>query len=505
MSVVDQSPDLSNRAHLDELRQNCQGVLPLDATWEGWMVDILSNHLSQLHKLVEQNGSPLNIIAARPLTRNLHELVDVAAERGLWFQPFLARKANKCLAFVEAANEVSAGIDVASEPECQQTLDLGVTGDNIICTAAIKSSTLIQLCVRRGVTIAVDNIDELSQITRIATSLDTPVDIAIRINGFHHDGSKLHSRFGFDVDEITEVTKTLSLLTSLDMTRVRGIHFHLDGYCSEQRVSAIQQCLPIVDYMRTHGHDIKFLDIGGGLPMSYLEHQSQWRQFWSTHREAMLGHHPPITYRNHGLGFARVGDQIYGERNAYPYHQSPTRATWLAKVLDAQSGEGNSIASALRDRSLQLRCEPGRSSLDGCGMTVARVEYTKQHHSGDWYIGLAMNRTQCRTGSDDFLVDPILIPQSVLPRDAKPPTANQQSIDGYLVGAYCTESELIQLRKLRFPDGIQSGDLVVFPNTAGYFMHFLESRSHQFPLAKNFVYQSSPLTPFQPDAIDALC
>lgn len=62
-----------------------------------------------------------------------------------------------------------------------------------------------------------------------------------------------------------------------------------------------------------------------------------------------------------------------------------------------------------------------------------------------------------------------------------------QAIEGYLVGAYCTESELISLRRFRFPKGVAVGDLLVFPNTAGYLMHFLESRSHQFPLAKNVV------------------
>jgi diaminopimelate decarboxylase len=31
------------------------------------------------------------------------------------------------------------------------------------------------------------------------------------------------------------------------------------------------------------------------------------------------------------------------------------------------------------------------------------------------------------------------------------------------------------------------GDLVAFPNSAGYLMHILESPSHQIPLARNLV------------------
>jgi len=65
---------------------------------------------------------------------------------------------------------------------------------------------------------------------------------------------------------------------------------------------------------------------------------------------------------------------------------------------------------------------------------------------------------------------------------------------GYLVGAYCTESELLSVRRLEFPHGIERKDLIVFPNTAGYLMHFLESRSHQFPLAKNVVLSEDGLS-----------
>ncbi|MCM2369182.1 Y4yA family PLP-dependent enzyme [Aporhodopirellula aestuarii] len=497
MSIVEQSSTSIQDAKINELRRWCEGMPRLDACLEPWMVDVLNDHTIEVRDLVERYGSPLHVVSPAPLTRNVHLLNDVAADRGIWFQAFFARKANKCLTFVEAANQISAGIDVASEQECRQTLDLGVPPENIICTAAIKSSSLIQLCVKQGATMAIDNFDELKQVIHIASSTDTPVEVALRLSGFRHDGNKLHSRFGFDVDEITMVADTLRESPEAERIRVRGIHFHLDGYCADQRVSAIQQCLPIVDYLRSCGHDIWFLDIGGGLPISYLEDERQWNEFWSTHREALLGNTSPITYRNHGLGLHRTAEGIHGERNTYPYYQSPVREQWFAEILDADSREGISIAAALRDRTLQLRCEPGRSSLAGCGMTIARVEFTKRHHTGDWFNGLSMNRTQCRTGSDDFLVDPIVLPQTE-PRES----TQRQPIAGYLVGAYCTESELIQLRRLHFPHGISRGDLVVFPNTAGYFMHFLESRSHQFPLAQNVVFNGSPLSPFCLDRID---
>ena len=131
--------------------------------------------------------------------------------------------------------------------------------------------------------------------------------------------------------------------------------------------------------------------------------------------------------------------------------------------------------------------EPGRSLLDGCGMTVARVEFRKQRSDGTWLIGVAMNRTQMRSTSDDFLVDPLLL----RPAGAGEPT---EAIEGYLVGAYCIERELISWRRFSFPHGVAVGDLIAFPNTAGYLMHILESASHQIPLARNLIVHDGEAT-----------
>ncbi len=71
-------------------------------------------------------------------------------------------------------------------------------------------------------------------------------------------------------------------------------------------------------------------------------------------------------------------------------------------------------------------------------------------------------------------------------------------LEAYLVGAYCIEDELILRRAIRFPQGVAAGDILAIPNTAGYFMHILESASHQIPLAHNVVYPPGTL-----DDIDA--
>jgi diaminopimelate decarboxylase len=179
---------------------------------------------------------------------------------------------------------------------------------------------------------------------------------------------------------------------------------------------------------------------------------------------------------------------------------------WLEEVLrsELETPAGRqTVAAAVRTRGLQLRLEPGRALVDGCGLTAARVEFRKQRRDGTWLIGLAMNRTQCRTSADDFLVDPLLLrPPAGAGVDAGVHAPGP--IQGYLVGAYCSERELLTWRRLRFPHGVEVGDIVVFPNTAGYFMHALESSSHQMPLARNLVIGATPEPFLDPvDATDA--
>lgn len=125
-------------------------------------------------------------------------------------------------------------------------------------------------------------------------------------------------------------------------------------------------------------------------------------------------------------------------------------------------------------------------------MTLARVVQRTATSDGIPLVGVEMNRTQCRSTSDDFLVDPVLV---------RTGGAASGPMEGYLVGAYCIEAELILRRRLAFPDGVAVGDVLALPNTAGYLMHILESASHQLPLASNVVREG---TGFRRDGIDAL-
>lgn len=483
---------------------HCEGVTPLTARLEPWMQELLDD-AEQCAALIEEYGSPVNVHNTQPLARNINELTTVAAEHDIRFAVYLARKANKTISIVQAARHAGAGIDVASRRELAQTLEAGVPGERIVFSAAMKTPAALDLAITHDVTISVDNRDEAALVLDRAKQAGTPARVALRLAIIHPDIAP--TRFGLPS---TQWLDWAAPLTSESAVNVVGLHIHLNGYSATERAIALRHGCTVIDALREQGHTPDFIDMGGGIPMSYLDDADQWQHFWHTLDATQPGT-SQVTWRGDQLGLVDPAAQRPSP-SVYPYYQSVVRGQWLNQVLSApgvlagagqesapQNGEHPTttqptIAGSMRERGIELRCEPGRSLLDGCGMTLAQVTFRKHTSDGIPLVGLMMNRTQVRSTSADFLVDPVL----VRPAAAGAP---EKIESGFFVGAYCIEEELILRRRMVFPQGVACGDIVAFPNTGGYLMHILESASHQIPLAANVVAHGSQWVRDEVDAV----
>lgn len=433
------------------------GVPPLTGRREPWMSELLGDPAA-CSRLVSEHGSPVNVLAPHPLLRNADELVDAGAALGVDVRVFFARKANKALCFVDQVRDAGHGVDVASFRELSQVLDAGVPGERVILSAAVKPDALLQLAIGSGTTISVDSVSELERIEGLLAG--RRVRVAPRLAP---DPEALPpTRFGERLD-----AWRAALAVERPGVEVAGVHVHLHGYAAADRVLAASEALELVDAARAAGHEAEFIDLGGGVPMSYLDSADEWADFQRARAAMVSGEGEAFTWKSHPVA------------NTYPYHQAPVRGDWLREVLAGALPGGGTFAEALAARGVRLHLEPGRSLLDGCGLTLARVAFVKTRSDGVPLVGLEMNRTQCRSTSDDFLVDPVLVRTQ----------PEGEPLEAFLVGAYCIEDELIQLRRMRFPRGMAAGDLIAFVNTGGYLMHILESASHQIPLARNVVWR----------------
>lgn len=436
-----------------------------------------------LFEKIQREGSPLNIHCLEPFRENLKAYGDIFEKYKIKHKIYFARKANKCMAFAQQSSLSGHGVDTASYRELKQCLEAGIPSGCLILTAAVKNRKLMELAVENEVTIVLDNHDEYELLNNIANEKQRNASFNIRLGGFDLSFKKLYSRFGFSTPEafklITEKTKENAWL------HYTGLHFHLNGYSIEERALAIEQCILFIDQLKQKGVPTHSLDIGGGFLVNYLSDKTQWETFQRELKEAVLEKRPPLTYQNDALGMVKIGDRLYGEPTVYPYYNEIHKEKFLEAVLTTFSEAYlKPVYELIRERNLELRIEPGRSLLDQAGVTVATVIFRKNDSEGNLLIGLEMNRTQLRSSSADFLLDPIHLP-------ANDSDESVQGICyGYLVGSYCLEQELILKRKIKFERFPQIGDLIVFPNTAGYMMHFFESEAHLFELAKNVFYDA---------------
>ncbi|WP_194777003.1 type III PLP-dependent enzyme domain-containing protein [Pararhodonellum marinum] len=447
-----------------------------------WVKNIVSER-KYLFDWINQYNSPINLINLKPFRENHDNFENLFKKMGLKGEVFFARKANKCKAFVYAAKQHKFGVDTASLNEVKDCVNLGFDPAKVTVTAAIKNKALLKFLIAHEMPVVLDNEDECILLHQLLEEHNRMIKVGFRVSGFEFQGKKLYSRFGFDSNAVVEfIQSNLGKGKRFYKFAYEGLHFHLNGYSTAERSAALGQCIELSDELAQSGYQTQFIDIGGGILINYLKRKREWTQFNRQLKSSISNEdHKELTFKKHPLGMVKTGKKLQGEPLVYPYFNELNQADFVESILIAQKAE-KPLFHHLIDRDITLRLEPGRSMLDQCGITVARVAYRKNDSENRLLIGLEMNRTQLSSSSADFLLDPLFVPQEE--------NAEGRPCEGYLVGAYCLEQDLILKRKLSFSQMPQVGDLFVFVNTAGYMMHFYESEAHGLPLSQNLIVEN---------------
>jgi diaminopimelate decarboxylase len=445
-----------------------------------WVSQLLRNK-GLLNEILEKYGSPVNIHNKGEFHENCRAFQEVGENLGVDLGIFFARKANKCKTFVSEAKAANIGVDTASYQELADCIEVGLPSDKIVLTAAIKSRKLLELAVNNEVLVVLDNLDELELLQSTCKKLGKSCKIGLRVSGFLFEDT-LPTRFGICLQEAKVLLlEEFTPNGKFRLLNFQGFHFHINGYSIQQRATALSQTIQLADQLRAEGIECQFIDIGGGYLVNYLESADEWNEFHQELNKAILGKRKPITYRNDPLGMFLHKGEIFGSPKVYPYYNEHPKGIFLQGILESKFDSDTKLHEALSSRHIQLRIEPGRSLLDQTGITISEVMFRKKTSQGHRFIGLGMNRTQLRSSSEDFLLDPIFISNA--------DSQNPEPVEGYLVGAYCLEQELILKRKMEFASLPEVGDLVCFVNTAGYMTHFYESQAHLLDLAKNLFFE----------------
>ncbi|MBO0855096.1 MAG: Y4yA family PLP-dependent enzyme, partial [Nocardia sp.] len=419
----------------------------LPAHREPWEQRLLDDP-ALLAQIAHAVGGPFHVL----YPPRVHTLVDAFRERfdrhGVDGAIYYGKKANKSAGVVRACAEAGAGVDAASAGEVRAALAQGIRGEDLMITGPAKSDELLWLAARHRALIAIDDRYEFDRLAALAI----PARVLLRVLPPDSD-----SRFGMTDDEID------CLLADIEPTpiQVAGFSFHLPGYDPLARSRLAADLVERCRRTRVLGHPVDTISVGGGFGVDYLPEEA-----WVTFTE---GCDP--RWFHAGKSF----------ESYYPYHQRPAGPDALSAVL-----EYGGLAQLLRDNAIRLAIEPGRALLDRAGSTVFRVQGVKTRTAAAQpYQLLTVDGTSFSLSEQwfhsEYLPDPVLWP--IRPGPGTPAAVG---------AATCLESDMLSWRRIPLPRPAAVGDLLIYPNTAGYQMDSNESEFHDLPIPPKVLLSEQP-------------
>ncbi|MFD4792525.1 type III PLP-dependent enzyme domain-containing protein [Streptomyces anulatus] len=409
-----------------------------------------------LRELAHGLGGPFHYLLPHRFDANLAAFRAALAEAGVEGRVYYAKKANKAGVFTERCAALGAGVDVASLGELRDALGHGVRGEDLVVTGPAKTTELLRVAAQQGALIAVDALDELDRVLTLCQARRPRVLLRV------HPRSQPGSRFGLGGEDLSEAIHGCA--EAGDEVRMEGFSFHLSGYTPQPRTDLAGDLVDLCLKARARGLQADRISIGGGFAVDYVP-AGPWQIF--------LDGQSPGDYH---------AGKTFTKNDFYPYHSPVAGAHALAAVLAGRpSGQGEHLAARLRQAGVMLLLEPGRALLDRAGSSVFTVQGVKDR---DRYSIVTVDGTSLSLSeqwfNSEYLPDPQLLPARPRPFAPEPHRA-------CIGGASCLDSDLLTWRKIAFPVRPHEGDLLVYPNTAGYQMDSNESPFHELSLPPKVV------------------
>jgi diaminopimelate decarboxylase len=221
-------------------------------------------------------GTPAYVYSAPIIRAAYRELDSALAE---WPHAIhYALKANSALSLVRLIRELGAGADANSVGEIELALRAGFVPTQIIFTGVGKRPDELQRAVTLGVkAIHAESAGELDRIAAIARAQGTAARVALRINPDIDAGSHPHistgrriNKFGVPLEQARSIYREVARQPGLLPV---GVHVHVGSQITslDPLTRAAATVVAFARELRAEGFPIEYLDLGGGLGISYDE------------------------------------------------------------------------------------------------------------------------------------------------------------------------------------------------------------------------------------------
>ncbi len=348
---------------------------------------------------------------------------------------YIAIKANPLVEILKYIKNNGFGLEAASEGEIALAMDAEALPGQTIFDSPAKTEKEIALALKKGIQINADSLDELERINKIVAKTSGNKSIGLRINPQVGQGNIAatslaaeYSKFGVPLK--TNRKKIIAAFREYEW--LNGLHYHIGSQGCEMQllVEGLKTTLELIQEIEQEtGRELDFLDIGGGLPVSYHHDQQA------------------------------PGMQEYGEK---------------VKAL----------LRRYKKENLHLITEFGRFAHANSGFIISKVEYVKDDPSGNTII--------THVGADMLVRESLNQGQwyheyALLDANGEPKTSIKKEI--YQIGGPLCFSGDMPARDVQLPQA-SPGDYLVIHDTGGYTFG-MWSRYLSRPVPKIIVYAES--------------
>ena len=291
-------------------------------------------------EIAAQVGTPVYIYSAATLIRHYRLF-----EEALSPLPHLICFAIKSLsnvAILKLLGDLGAGMDVVSEGEYLRAKAAGVPGERIVFSGVGKTRAEMRCALEGGIRqFNVESEPELRALSEVAAGMGLRAPIALRVNP--DVDAKTHAKiatgkkenkFGIPISRAAEVYAEAARLPGIEVV---GVDVHIGSQLTELAPfeEAFTKVAELIRGLRAAGHDIRRVDLGGGLGIPYTR-----------------GNEPPPLPLDYGALIRRT----------------------------------------MGDLGCEIEIEPGRIISGNAGLLVASVIYVKHGEGRDFLIlDAAMN------------------------------------------------------------------------------------------------------------------
>lgn len=229
-----------------------------------------------LRRIAAAVGTPCYVYSRRQLESNWYAYEQAFGTRR--HRVHYAVKANDNLSIIRVLKHLGSGFDIVSGGELERVLAAGASAADIVFSGVGKTRSELMQAVRAGVAcINIESSSELERIADIATQLEVPARLALRVNPdvdpqthpYISTGLK-ESKFGVPIEEAPALYARMAAHPWL---RAAGVASHIGSQMTsiEPVVDAVRQIVGLAESLRAEGIELEHIDVGGGLGIRYQD------------------------------------------------------------------------------------------------------------------------------------------------------------------------------------------------------------------------------------------